>query len=265
MMRTAARGVALAGAGVGSPAVTWPHSLRRCDAGLLRRWRCFKSSRPSRGAESSKATGDGISQEVQYNNVWEQITTFPKRRPFVTNVILATVKTSAADLVIQTAEGRSEYDWRRNGLFTAFGFFMLGGVQWVVYVNIFTKVCPNAIRFANAPWKEKLKDRAGQIDLAKQVFLDNFVYQPFLYFPVFYTFKEAIQGGDGITLTMDTVKSAMSKYYNNFVVDVLAMAAVYVPGDVLVYSVPIWMRLPLNHAVSFGWTMILSVMRGSNS
>lgn len=37
-----------------------------------------------------------------------------------------------------------------------------------IYVTVFTRLCPNAIRFANLPWAEKMKDRAGQMDLVKQ-------------------------------------------------------------------------------------------------
>lgn len=31
-----------------------------------------------------------------------------------------------------------------------------------------------------------------------------------------------------------------------------------VPFDLIIYAVPIWMRLPLNHGISLAWTMILA-------
>ena len=43
----------------------------------------------------------------------------------------------------------------------------------------------------------------------------------------------------------------------------LARWALWVPGDFIVYAVPIWMRLPLNHAISFVWTCYLSFLRGA--
>lgn len=46
------------------------------------------------------AAGDGISQEVEYEGLWGAIVTFPRRQPFATNVIVATVKTSIADLIV---------------------------------------------------------------------------------------------------------------------------------------------------------------------
>ena len=49
---------------------------------------------------------------------------FAKRHPFVFQVIFATVKTSIADLIVQTTvEGKDfkDVDWRRNAVFVAFG------------------------------------------------------------------------------------------------------------------------------------------------
>lgn len=214
-------------------------------------------SRPKRAGEPPK--GDGISFEVEYTGLWGQITTFPKRRPFATNLIIATIKTSLADVAVQLAEGK-EFDFKRNAVFTVFGFAYLGCAQWFIYVTVFTKVCPHAVRFANLSWAEKLKDKAGQIDLVKQIALDNFVHYTFMYFPVFYVFKESIQG-DG--LDAGVVTRALGKYWNNKVTDNLAMWGLWIPMDVVIYAVPVWLRLPLNHGVSAGWTMILSWLRGN--
>lgn len=46
-----------------------------------------------------------------------RIATFPKTNPFNFNLLVATIKTSAADIVTQsTVEGKNihEIDWRRN-------------------------------------------------------------------------------------------------------------------------------------------------------
>jgi len=217
--------------------------------------RSFRTTQPKRA-------GDGISVDVTYTTLWGRIATFPKRRPYATNIIVATVKTSLADIVVQLAEGKDEIDWSRNAVFVAFGFAYLGAFQWFIYVSVFSKLCPNAIRFANLPWAEKLKDKAGIRDLFKQTALDNFVHYTFIYFPIFYCFKEMIQSTDTTFSPTQIVSSALSKYWNNIVVDNLAMWSLWVPGDLLVYAVPIWMRLPLNHGISFVWTMILSYMRG---
>jgi len=238
--------------------------VRRADfPGAARPRQSCQVSRPARAGAPAK--GDGIAVEVEYSGLWGAIVTFPKRKPYATNIIVATVKTSLADILVQKGQGNEEIDWKRNGVFTAFGFAYLGVAQWFIYVSIFTRVCPNAIRFSNLSWADKLKDRAGQIDLFKQTALDNFVHYTFIYFPVFYAFKELIQGGQ-VKASEDksnTLTRAMEKYRGNFVKDNLAMWGLWIPFDLIIYAVPIWMRLPLNHAVSLAWTMILSNMRGS--
>jgi len=233
----------------------------RPDLRSTRVRRNCQTSRPCRAAEAPK--GDGISHEIHYEGLWGAITTFPKRKPYLTNIIVATVKTAFADYLVQTSEGKTSmdtYDFKRTAVFTSFGFAYLGVAQWFVYVTVFTRVCPNAVRFSNLSWAAKLKDRPGQIDLVKQTLLDNFVHYTFIYFPVFYCFKELVQG-DGIGV--HTVKNACAKYYKNCVSDNLAIWALWIPMDLIIYAVPVWMRLPLNHSVSMVWTMILSWMRGA--
>jgi len=241
-------------------------------SGCSRQWleqpkrRNFQASRPTRSAAEAKK-GDGISVDVEYSGLWGQIATFPKRRPFATNIIVATVKTSLADLIVQKGEGKKEIDWKRNGVFTMFGFAYLGVCQWFIYVSLFTRLCPNAIRFSNLSWAEKLKDKAGQIDLIKQTAYDNFIHYTFIYFPVFYMFKELIQADSAAAAGGGKSESlperALGKYWKNCVTDNLYMWSLWVPGDLLVYACPIWMRLPLNHCISLAWTMILSNLRGS--
>ncbi|CAE8743559.1 unnamed protein product [Polarella glacialis] len=235
--------------------------------------RTYQASRPNRGP--GEGDGDGISQVIEYSGLWGAITTFPRRKPFATNVIIATVKTSCADLVVQKiAEGKDEVDWVRNAGFTAFGFAYLGIGQWCVYVTLFSKLFPNTIRFANMPWAAKLKDKAGQIDLLKQTAFDNFIHYTFMYFPVFYVIKEGInrlsannkasnKDEQASLWPHDLVASGLGKYWKNCVTDNMYMWALWIPGDLIVYSVPIWMRLPLNHCISLVWTMILSNLRGS--
>ena len=43
--------------------------------------------------------------------------------------------------------------------------------------------------------RQKLADRRGQADVLKQVFLDQFVHNPFVLFPTFYALKSVLHGG----------------------------------------------------------------------
>ena len=91
-------------------------------------------------------------------------------------------------------EKREQIDWKRVGLFTFFGFAYLGVVQYLIYVNLFSHLFKNAARFGKLPFREKIRNRAGLIDLGKQIFVDMFVHAPFFFFPCYYLAKECIQG-----------------------------------------------------------------------
>merc|ERR1711963_818215 len=122
---------------------------------------------------------------------------FPKAQPFAFNIMVATVKTSIADLITQfIVEQRqfSDIDWMRNGVVVLFGMLYLGGFQYWLQVNMFRRWFPTMDRFANQSFAAKLKDTPGQIDVAKQVLFDIFIHLPLMYFPTFYAVKESVMG-----------------------------------------------------------------------
>lgn len=211
-----------------------------------------------------------IAVDAEYNNVYEEILTFPERRPRLFNVMVATLKTWLADFVVQMSErsnaqhGSWQFDTRRSAAFAAFGFIYVGLVQWVIYVSIFTFFCPHAIEFANEPMTIKYHDGRGQTDLLKQVFLDNFVVDTFFYFPLFYIIKEAMRVGIA-HFGFLTVRNALCRYRENFKTDNIACWSIWVPTDIFIFSAPMWARMPSDHLVSFFWTMVLSHMRGGSS
>ena len=117
-------------------------------------------------------------------------------------------------------------------------------------------------KFASQSFREKLKNKQGMRNLYKQVAFDNFIHYTFLYFPIFYIFKESIQERQGEFSIMNTVKDGLSLYSQNAVKDNLSMWAMWIPGDFVIYAIPVWMRLPANHLLSLAWIVILSAMRG---
>jgi hypothetical protein len=73
---------------------------------------------------------------------------FAKAYPFTNNVLIATIKTSAADLVAQCVIERkpvTQIDWQRNLVFCLFGAVYLGGFQYWYQVRAprtFCAACP---------------------------------------------------------------------------------------------------------------------------
>lgn len=225
-----------------------------------------------------------IAVDATYTSLMGEIFTFPERRPWLFNVMLATFKTWLADLIVQlvssgtrtsaasqkakeTSSSRPLVDWKRSAFFAAFGFLYVGVVQWIFYVSILTRLFPDAVLFANAPLAAKLQDRQGLMDLIAQVCIDNFVFAMIVYFPVFYVIKEFMQGGDHVGFDDEgigrTIMKGLGKYWMNFRTDNITQCAVWIPADCIVFAAPMFMRMPLDHGVSFGWTMLISVMRGA--
>ena len=197
----------------------------------------------------------------------DRILWFPRTYPFAFQAMFATCKTAISDLVVQVAiEGKDTKDinWKRTGVFAAFGFGYLGMAQWFFYVTCMKRLFPNMATFGAKTLKEKLKDGPGMRALAGQVCFDNFVVTPFFYFPFFYVFKQSIQGGfdlDGLDFGAISA-DAWAKYRTNMSEDLKAMWSLWIPGDIFIYAIPVWARLPANHVLSLFWTMVLSAFRG---
>jgi len=183
-----------------------------------------------------------------------------KERPFAFGMAYSCFKTAGCDLMVQkVVEKRETIDWRRTTAFGTFGLFYLGGVQYALYVPIFSRLFPNAASFAAKSVTEKLRDPRGIRDLFAQVFLDQFVHHPLLYFPVFYSVKEVV------TSDAPDLQKAVGKYRVNMVEDLQALWKIWVPSTLLNFAfMPMWARIPWVASTSLIWTCILSAMRGGS-
>lgn len=104
-----------------------------------------------------------------------------RREPFKSALVVTTVKTVAADLVVQLAVQKQEWDPRRTALFGAFGLIYQGAAQYVV-VNIVIERTVNSL-FPGQTTRAVVAKCAAMNGLA----------DPLLFLPTFYIFKEAIQ------------------------------------------------------------------------
>ena len=181
--------------------------------------------------------------------------------PFAAGLVTATVKTAAADVVTQRyIEGQANVDMRRVGLFTVFGFWYLGAFQYMLYVKLFAKWFPRAQAFGAHPTlSRKLKDSEGLRDLAKQVAAGNFLHIPFCFLPCFYLTQEITTSG-----TNPSAAHAMARYRANLWDDCVSAWMIWIPGHAIFFSVPMYLRLPVNHAMSFAYVCVLSLMRGGS-
>lgn len=120
-------------------------------------------------------------------SLWSRLKSVPSEHPFAFGVVVSGVKTSFSDLLVQkVVERKEQVDWRRNMAFASFGFIYLGGVQYAIYVPFFGRIFPGTAAFVAKPLREKIKDTKGILQTMAQVFLDQAVHHPLMYFPAFY-------------------------------------------------------------------------------
>ena len=188
---------------------------------------------------------------------------FAKEYPFANNIAIATAKTALADLIAQVVIAQTpiaEIDYERSLLFCGFGAIYLGGFQYLYQVNIFKRLF-DVDAFTSQPWKDKLKDNDGLKALAAQTALDLTVLT-LIYLPTFYIFKAGVFSG-----SLDPsiwTSSGLETYQQNFAKDEFDLIRVWLPADLVCFSVPLYLRLPVRHIVSFVWTAYLSFARGGH-
>ena len=229
-------------------------------------WQSFKStpivdSTKKAGIESlAKVSSESTAASSSEGGIMA----FAKENPFVFQLGIATAKTSAADLVAQVVGERKsleEVDWQRNAIFVVFGFAYLGGFQYWLMVNKYRQWFPTMDRFAKLPFAEKLKDTAGLLDAGKMVVFDIFIHLPVMYFPTYYAVKEFVGGHSWNPA--DWVKDGVTKYIRNSKEDLTAMVKLWLPSDCVQFVLPVHIRLPFRHVVSFFWTAYVSFTRGA--
>ena len=183
-----------------------------------------------------------------------------RSRPFAFGMGYSLLKTAGCDLMVQkVVEKRESIDWKRNAAFASFGLFYLGGVQYFLYVPVFSRIFPTAGSFATKSIAEKLKDPVGIRNVFLQVFLDQMVHHPIMYFPVFYMIK------DFVTSDKPDPVRAVGEYRTNMSEDLIALWKVWIPSTFLNFSLmPMWGRIPWVASTSLIWTCILSAMRGGS-
>lgn len=110
----------------------------------------------------------------------------------------------------------------------------------------------------NLSLAEKLKDTDGLKSLGAQVAID-LMFMSLANLPTFYVIKAFIMSGSNDP--SGWVSSGLQTYQASIVNDVTDVVKVWLPADLVCFSVPLYLRLPVRHAVSFFWTTYLSFSR----
>jgi|TARA_B100000475_G_scaffold93693_1_gene67876 hypothetical protein len=126
-------------------------------------------------------------------------------------------------------------------------------------VNIFSKVFTSTARFTSESLAEKARDVDGLVQLAFQIAL-NLTILSVVYLPTFYLFKALFFSDCGLA---SCFSDAWATYTSNLETDLPALIRCWAPADLVCFSVPLYLRIPIRHLVSFCWTIYLSLARGS--
>ena len=209
------------------------------------------------------STDGSLTEELETSTSSFSYGQFAKQYPFANNIGIATAKTAAADLLAQTVIAQTpltEIDLQRSFLFMVFGAVYLGGFQYLYQVQVFKRLF-DIEKFTNLSWKEKLEDKEGLKNLGLQTALDLTVLT-FVYLPTFYVFKAGVFSGS--TDPGVWASTGIENYVTNFAKDEADLLKVWFPADLVCFSVPLYLRLPVRHVVSFVWTAYLSFARGGH-
>ena len=125
-------------------------------------------------------------------------------------------------------------------------------VTYRIMVNKYRQWFPTMDRFGKLSFAEKLKDTAGILDAGKMVLFDVCIHLPLMYFPSYYTLKEFVSGSSWNPA--DWVIDGTRKYVSNAKEDLTAMIKLWGPSDCVQFVLPMHIRMPFRHMVSFFWT-----------
>ena len=141
----------------------------------------------------------------------QRVNSVLQQHPYKVGVGLATVNGHASDLAVQKwVEQRETIDWRRNAMFTLFGFTWLGNVSWLIYVRGYNALFPKMAHFGSLNWAQKLKNKEGFRQVLAGSGLDLVLLSPLIFFPALYAFKEVVQQQDQTKeMSVDSICSAV--------------------------------------------------------
>ena len=134
----------------------------------------------------------------------------------------ACIKNSIADYTIQktnkTNKIKNTFNIKRNICFALFGFIHVGAGQYIILNKIIPRIIPSLNKI---PKPEHA--------VLKAMTIDQFIHVPFIYFPLFYTFKEL---GEYTTATPPSISNIVKNYKYNFKEDMIISASIFMPSTV---------------------------------
>lgn len=183
-----------------------------------------------------------------------------KKHPLLFASFFACIKNSVADYTIQKTQ-QIQYsisathtkeiqpiNIRRNLSFALFGLLHIGAGQYIILNKIIPRIIPSLKKIPQ-PTHSTLK----------AITLDQFIHIPFIYFPLFYAFKEL---GESTTKNPPSKINIIKNYKSNIKDDMIISASIFMPIQYLNFKyIPSHLRVPLLSSCGFLYVMLLSHLR----
>lgn len=162
------------------------------------------------------------------------------QNPLRCAVGLAGGKCTVADIIIQK-NNNEPWNPVRTASFASFGFLWCGGGQYLLFNRVF-------------PWLFGTGIFNGcHHAVVKSLAFDQLIHAPFVYFPLFYFFREIPTGNK------DIIPLTYSAWKREIVWDMTIQATIFLPVQVLNFMYfPKHIRVPTLNAVGFLYAMFLS-------
>jgi len=176
---------------------------------------------------------------------------------------IAVSKTVTADYIAQKYfDGNEKYDARRGMAFALFALLYQSGLQYFFHVFCFSRMFPTIRTWSTLSFKEKIFSQPhGWWSVVGQNIIDQCGIT-WIYYPLFYALKGITQSDRGSIKPAELYTAVKNKLRSNFIDDVTTSWVVWMPANMLVFALPLWLRLPVLHSISFGWICLLSILRG---
>lgn len=167
-----------------------------------------------------------------------------KTHPWLVGGSIATTKAVLADIVAQKMiEKKEQLNYRRTGLFFAFG---------VIYSGI---ICNALYRIV---YPTLFSSRIPQLNAICSSMADNLINTPFILFPTLYILKECLLEKAG------SVKKAWQKYKSEIWEVTVTGWKVWFPAHMITFGlVPVHLRLLFVSSVSFFYFTIISLQQSA--
>lgn len=172
----------------------------------------------------------------------ELVSNWIAANPHQSSALVSTARGIIGDSVAQRMENTKTYDARRTATY----------VSW----------CNLVAEFYTHPWNVIMVERwlpafIGETlctrNLLAALAIDNFVLSPFVYYPLFYLFKDLAAGCFNLRQTLE-------QYRREFWPQMRLMVSIWLPANLLSFTVvPPHLRVAYTSLVGTAWVLVLSL------